>query len=748
MDVPARLRERNQWILWRYEETDRKVPYQVNGRRAKSNDPTTWSSFDVAHAAGDQLGFVFAPDDGLFGLDLDGCRDPETGVISDWAQSILNELWSYSEVSPSGTGVKVYAVGKVPGSTGKKVNVDEPAVCSKAPAIEVYDHGRYFAFTGDALEGYPLELRECQDALDRICEFYWPVPVAPEPRPVVVLPAPVPTGAWDAVERARRYMARMEAPDPRPEHPMDASTQLFKGACVAVGFGLDDGTAIGLLSQWDACNPCGPYPERELQRKLNEARKVVTYGCLLAGRGYEGPDVDLRDIMNGALREAMALPVDPDEVGDTAPGRPDPLTMDDFDAPGLIGEIVRHNLATALYPVPELAFAAAIALVATITGRKIQDERLTRTNLYSVGLGASGSGKEHGRNLNKDLLVYAGGESMLGSERLGSHAGLISAVEASPSILFQLDEIARLFAVMQNTNASHMHQIGGVMLQLYSSAGNLWQGDAYADRSKVKRIMCPHVCMYGCNTPAGFWASLTADNVAEGLVGRMMVFEPEKRYTEPVENWRPQSCPPDDLIQGVKGWIDYQPGGQAAGNLAGVTTSMASVKPACHTIPYEPAALERLTRHTRTIARRREDESDLMAAIWSRAAEKSAKLSLLFACSRTHCDGRLPAAICLSDVDRAIKISNWASRSLVAKVEEHVASNLQESKYKRLLRIITHKGVSRTQLSRQTGWLTMKERNALIDQMVEAGQVVIEEGASEGGRPKTSFKRAPVKSLQ
>lgn len=85
-EVPSALRSLDQWIRWGYDERGRKIPYQVNGRKAKSNDPSTWSSFAVAHAAGEQLGFCFAENGGLFGLDLDGCRDPATGQIAEWCK--------------------------------------------------------------------------------------------------------------------------------------------------------------------------------------------------------------------------------------------------------------------------------------------------------------------------------------------------------------------------------------------------------------------------------------------------------------------------------------------------------------------------------------------------------------------------------------------------------------------------------------------------------------------------------------
>ncbi len=71
--VPTELKECRQWILWKYvwKETESvwaKVPFQVNGNHAKTNDPTTWSSFEACFMAYDQkqslydgIGFVFPP---------------------------------------------------------------------------------------------------------------------------------------------------------------------------------------------------------------------------------------------------------------------------------------------------------------------------------------------------------------------------------------------------------------------------------------------------------------------------------------------------------------------------------------------------------------------------------------------------------------------------------------------------------------------------------------------------------------
>lgn len=77
------------------------------------------------------------------------------------------------------------------------------------------------------------------------------------------------------LDRARNYLQTMGPCDPRPEHPMDASTHLLKAAtALIVGFGLDEETAVALLAEWDRNNPVRPYPERELRRKCREALRA------------------------------------------------------------------------------------------------------------------------------------------------------------------------------------------------------------------------------------------------------------------------------------------------------------------------------------------------------------------------------------------------------------------------------------------------------------------------------------------
>jgi hypothetical protein len=153
-EVPAVMKEKRQWVRWRLETVNgkpTKIPYQANGLKASSSDPNTWTDYQTAvtgavtnHEQG--VGFMFA--DGFAGIDLDGCRNPSTGEITAWADDIIQSLDAYVEVSPSGTGLHIFVVGKVPGAD-KKFNLNPTIGYGKA-AIEIYDSARYFTVTGNA----------------------------------------------------------------------------------------------------------------------------------------------------------------------------------------------------------------------------------------------------------------------------------------------------------------------------------------------------------------------------------------------------------------------------------------------------------------------------------------------------------------------------------------------------------------------------------------------------------------------
>jgi len=167
--IPETLRERDQWVSWREEERDgksTKIPVTPGGGGfASSTESETWASFETAldyteTAHADGVGFVFTDDDPIVGVDLDDCRDPETGDVDDAALDIIERLDSYTEVSPSGTGYHVLIRGELPEGRNRR------------GSIELYDTARFFTVTGDHVERTPTCVARRQDALRAIHREY------------------------------------------------------------------------------------------------------------------------------------------------------------------------------------------------------------------------------------------------------------------------------------------------------------------------------------------------------------------------------------------------------------------------------------------------------------------------------------------------------------------------------------------------------------------------------------------------
>ncbi len=197
------LVERRQFVGWRYAPNPdgakpKKPPINPHtGKYADDTDPETWGTFTEAERATTRyglagVGFVFTPTDPYAGVDLDNCRNSETGELEEWAERVVNAFDSYAEVSPSGTGVKIICRGRLPEWAG-----------NRRGSVEVYDQGQYFTLTGRALEpGKPI--RGAQRKLEALCRKLWP---EPEENPTPHSPGPVEPVDLDdeeLLEQARR----------------------------------------------------------------------------------------------------------------------------------------------------------------------------------------------------------------------------------------------------------------------------------------------------------------------------------------------------------------------------------------------------------------------------------------------------------------------------------------------------------------------------------------------------------------
>ncbi len=283
--IPTELKERRQWVVWAYEKRDgkqTKVPYVArapldrasSGRkwRASSTDPSTWRSYEEASAIEgfDGIGFVFSPDDPLTGVDLDGCIDG-AGNLDPAAKQIVDQLHTYTELSPSGTGLHLIARAKL--NATRHSTADTPW----NDKFEVYSQDRFFTITANATTPWGIESH--QEALDKVTEFIF----------------------------GRNGVTPPSAPDPLPRVELDDEELLRRAGTFRNGieferlYAGDHDHASASEADLALCNllafACGPDPDRIdrlfrrsglMRPKWDERHGEQTYGAMTVAKALEG----------------------------------------------------------------------------------------------------------------------------------------------------------------------------------------------------------------------------------------------------------------------------------------------------------------------------------------------------------------------------------------------------------------------------------------------------------------------------
>lgn len=242
--IPEELRALSRWVPWRYQwkpdkkggGTWAKVPLSAKtGRAADCNKPSSWGTFEhglklLEAGIADGIGFAFVGG-GYVGLDLDGHRDPATGTLTPFAQLVLAAFDTYSEVSASGTGVKLIGRGVLlpdapkTAADGRKFKwVSElsdkpPAVAPKKVAalgLELFDRG-FFALTGHAVPGTAPSVRD----VPPIAEFLATLPGADDATKRNTFPPAIVPEGTNGTKRNTSKSLKTDAPasEPGPAAP-------------------------------------------------------------------------------------------------------------------------------------------------------------------------------------------------------------------------------------------------------------------------------------------------------------------------------------------------------------------------------------------------------------------------------------------------------------------------------------------------------------------------------------------------
>ena len=559
--IPCSMRERNQWIGWKYEWDGTKwtkPPFHASGNfKASTTNATTWSTFEEAYAgylAGniDGIGYVFGQDDGLVGIDVDHCIDfltKDRKFTREEAELILLKFLgiAYIERSVGGDGMHLIVQGQA-------------LRCGKGDGdlkfIEVYDatSPRYFTFSGHRLPRGQEEPLPAQEELNWLHESFFRAKGQSKVSPLVggVLtsfsadnPAVDPEDVELLVDWAKEadFGAIWRAYGEKPanldslfgeewKEPLQSPSELdmrFFGKLawyVVLHHRIDDDVVghvlMAVYRQWPG------YRGEEGERKAQYAIPKVLKGAFdererqrQEGTWGEAAGVRAENI-TGSISDSSAItrPEKLHHTNDSPIVMPKPF-------PGAMEEIVTFTLRSSPKPQPDLALMSALmAMSASCSGCYYLSTGSMRLNLYGLGIAETGAGKDHPRYVATEVVRKAGGKIIA---KPASGQGLEDQLVSRIPILAEIDEAAHLFQELNiREQSSATVTLNSMLLKLYSASKGIYSTRAKATNTKniqqsmPRDIYNPMLNILGFSTPEKLGEVLTSQNIADGMMGRML----------------------------------------------------------------------------------------------------------------------------------------------------------------------------------------------------------------------------------
>lgn len=521
--IPEELKTIPAWICWRYEDIGSakptKVPYCANSRSlANVNDPGTWSPFSVAFNRFnsdkfDGVGFVFSDNDPYTFIDLDdpsklnnGQPNPNYQSDFDRQVKIFKEFNSYSEVSPSGNGLHVIVKGKVP-------------VGRRRSFIEIYSSQRYATFTGNIHLDKPIAYQ--QETLMQLWDQMGSAPnthIYTGHDKETLNDEQIINQALNAVNGIK-FKSLLEG---RWGDGYPSQSEADLAFIDIVAFYTQNKKQIERIFKNSTLG------KREKARRTDYVNWMINkaFDRMLPPIDFDGfknaLDLKLADIK---ASPQLALPMELPAVEQTASSIEIP--------PGLLGEIAQFIYQAAPRPVPEVALAGAMGLMAGICGRAYNVSG-TGLNQYILLIANTGIGKEAmalgiDKLMNSIRMSVPTSTKYIGPAEIASGQALIKYLnQTSNCFVSILGEFGIRLQALSAPNDIAQSKLKQVLMDVYNKSGfgQIFRPSIYSDKEKdINATPNPSFSILGESTPETFYKVLNEDMIAAGLLPRFMLVE-------------------------------------------------------------------------------------------------------------------------------------------------------------------------------------------------------------------------------
>lgn len=544
-NIPAELKALPQWVIV---GADRGPVDPKTGRPAKTNDWTTWSTYEHACSVATRgIGFVFTPWDPYCLIDIDDKpHNPPNDEQRARQLKVFEVFQSYAERSQSGRGCHIIIKGTIP--TG--IDKDH---------IGVYSEGRYGIMTGDVVRNAPItDYHDLINLLHR--------EATSTSQRVELVDHTSHLSDVDLIDMASNAINgdkfdSLCAGD-MTDYPSQSEADFALLSIIA--FYTQDNEQVRRIFRMTAL---GKREKAQRDRYLNDALSKI--------RAKQAPQVDLSQLAANAqqfIQTQMAeqtshvIPMQMYEGQPEPEPTAEPMPVEYLDEPipnatfapppGIVGEIASYIYQTSIRPVPEISLAASIALVAGIVGRSYNISG-TGLNQYIVLLAKTGTGKEGALSGMNRLLTAVQAQvpmafQFMGPAGFASGPALIRMLSEKPCCVSVLGEFGLLLQRVTSMRASATDtSLRAALLDLYGKSGftEVLGSTAYSDSEKnTKTVRAPNLSILGESTPETFFEALDGSKIAEGFLPRFAIIE--YKGERPERNKRNAGmAPPAELVR-------------------------------------------------------------------------------------------------------------------------------------------------------------------------------------------------------
>ena len=424
------------------------------------------------------------------------------------------------------------------------------------------------------------------------------------------------------------------------------------------------------------------------------------------------------------------------------PDWPDSL----FNPTGIVGEVFRAILDTARIPQPKFALASALTLCGGLLGRGVKDTTGQRTNLFTLALAPSSSGKNHPLQFAQKILDAIGyGE--LWRSQVTSDSAVEYMLAKHPSRVLYLDEVGEFLGSLKMGGATNpaLRSVMPCLKEIWSKGGGIYTGKTRSKQQGQKnwedarQIANPHLAVYGTGAPSRFWETIDPRrDFDDGTLPRFLVFQAAGKI--PAERDLPEATVSAELQEAIctrLQILDIQPppknSEEKIEEHEPMTFAMteAAAKMFGNFIAEKNAYISQAA-----------ESGDLPLYLWGKGPENARRIALTIAAFRPD---RVVGTIREDDADYAIRLVRRIVADMIDGVRENTGSSETERLQKKLLYIIERSGcdgITISNLTRrtQTDFADPLDRRKALDTLEEAGLIVRSKEAGTGRKTIDVFR--------